>query len=112
MRLPGLSEFPRELLALAEVEFTPIVDGLPVAGESGTLKNRFDDPKEAAGRHVVHAKTGTLSGLAGLTGYVTTADGAVLVFAELGNDIKNKISHRARAVEKFAQFLFSATCQQ
>ena len=33
-------------------------------------------------------------------------------FAELGNDIKNKISHRARAVEKFAQFLFSATCQQ
>ena len=33
-------------------------------------------------------------------------------FAELGNDIKNKISHRARAVEKFAQLLFSATCQQ
>jgi len=56
-----------------------------VAAESGTLKHRFDDRSEAAGRHVVHAKTGTLSGLAGLAGYVTTADGALLVFAELGN---------------------------
>lgn len=28
-------------------------------------------------------------------------------FAELGNDIKNKISHRARAVEKFASFINS-----
>ena len=34
----------------------------------------------------MHAKTGTLSGLAALAGYVTTADGAVLVFAEIGND--------------------------
>ncbi|MCB0910205.1 MAG: D-alanyl-D-alanine carboxypeptidase/D-alanyl-D-alanine-endopeptidase [Propionibacteriaceae bacterium] len=88
---PGSKLTPNALagairLALADAGFTPIVDGLPVAGESGTLKNRFDDAKEAAGRHVVHAKTGTLSGLAGLTGYVTTADGAVLVFAELGND--------------------------
>lgn len=73
-------------LALAEPAFGPVVDALPVAGESGTLKYRFDDPSEKAGRHVVHAKTGTLSGLAGLTGYVTTADGAVLVFAELAGD--------------------------
>lgn len=72
-------------LALAEPEFTPIVNGLPVAGESGTLKDRFDDASEKAGRHVVHAKTGTLSGLAGLTGYLTTKDGATLVFAELAN---------------------------
>ena len=72
-------------LALAEAEFAPIIDGLPVAGESGTLKSRFDDPSEKAGRHTVHAKTGTLSGVAGLAGYLTTADGAVLVFAELAN---------------------------
>jgi len=72
-------------LALADAAYAPIVAGLPVAGESGTLEHRFDDKSEAAGRHVVHAKTGTLSGIAGLTGYVTTAEGAVLVFAELGN---------------------------
>ena len=72
-------------LALGSAEYAPVIAGLPVAGESGTLKNRFDDKSERAGRHTVHAKTGTLSGLAGLTGFVTTADGAVLVFAALGN---------------------------
>ena len=72
-------------LALADAKFAPVVAGLPVAGETGTLKDRFDDRSEAAGRHTVHAKTGTLSGIAGLAGYLTTADGAVLVFAELGD---------------------------
>ncbi len=72
--------------ALAGAEFAPVLNGLPVAGVSGTLARRFDDPSEKAGRKVVHAKTGTLRGLAGLTGYVTTADGAVLVFAELADD--------------------------
>ena len=32
-------------------------------------------------------------------------EGYDLTFAELGNDIKNSISHRARAVEKLCQFL-------
>ena len=32
-------------------------------------------------------------------------EGYELTFAELGNDIKNTISHRARAVEKLCQFL-------
>lgn len=72
-------------LALADPTYAPVVAGLPVAGETGTLKSRFDDKSERAGRHTVHAKTGTLSGLAGLAGYLTTADGAVLVFAELGD---------------------------
>lgn len=72
-------------LALGNPEYAPVIAGLPVAGESGTLEHRFDDKSERAGRHTVHAKTGTLSGLAGLAGYLTTADGAKLVFAELGN---------------------------
>ena len=72
-------------LALADATYAPVVAGLPVAGETGTLKNRFDDKSERAGRRTVHAKTGTLSGLAGLAGYLTTADGALLVFAELGD---------------------------
>ena len=32
-------------------------------------------------------------------------EGYDLTFAELGNDIKNTISHRARAVEKLCTFL-------
>lgn len=59
--------------------------GFPVAGKNGTLKKRFDDPQEAAGRGRVHAKTGTLAGVASLAGYVETKDGAVLVFAAMAN---------------------------
>lgn len=73
-------------LALADASFAPIIAGLPVAGVSGTLKHRFDDKSEKAGRKRVHAKTGTLSGLAALTGYARTKDGATLVFAALGNN--------------------------
>ena len=36
---------------------------------------------------------------------VFVPEGHELTFAELGNDIKNTISHRARAVEKLCQFL-------
>lgn len=73
-------------LSLTNERWASVVTGLPVAGKSGTLKSRFDDKAEKAGRNVVHAKTGTLKGLASLAGYVTTKDGAVLRFALIAND--------------------------
>ena len=33
-------------------------------------------------------------------------------FAELGNDIKNQISHRARATQKLAEFLLNNTTKR
>lgn len=74
--------------ALADPAYQPIIAGLPVAWETGTLSKRFNDPSEKPGRHNVHAKTGTLRGVAGLVGYLTTADGRQLVFAELANTAK------------------------
>lgn len=75
--------------ALSLVLITPalsaVAKGLPVAGVNGTLKDRFDDKSEKAGRKVVHAKTGTLLGVASLAGYVTTRDGATLAFALMAN---------------------------
>ena len=62
-----------------------VAAGLPVAGLSGTLKDRFDDKGEKVARGNVHAKTGTLVGVAALAGYLTTADGARLVFAIIAN---------------------------
>jgi D-alanyl-D-alanine carboxypeptidase/D-alanyl-D-alanine-endopeptidase (penicillin-binding protein 4) len=72
-------------LVLVTPAWSSIAKGLPVAGVDGTLKDRFDDKAEKAGRTVVHAKTGTLLGVASLAGYVTTADGAVLTFALMAN---------------------------
>ena len=63
----------------------PIVTGLPVAGGDGTLDDRFGTGAAAAGRGVVRAKTGTLTGVSSLAGVVTDVDGRLLVFALMSN---------------------------
>ncbi len=64
----------------------PIVSGLPVAGGDGTLDDRFaPEAGSAAGRGVVRAKTGTLTGVSSLAGVVTDSDGRLLVFALMSN---------------------------
>lgn len=55
---------------------------LPIAGEAGTLRNRFVD-STAAGR--VRAKTGSLPGVASLAGFATGSDGRSLTFAAILN---------------------------
>jgi serine-type D-Ala-D-Ala carboxypeptidase/endopeptidase (penicillin-binding protein 4) len=66
----------------------PIVTGLPVAGGDGTLDDRFGAATPAAaGRGVVRAKTGTLTGVSSLAGITTDADGRLLVFAFMSNDV-------------------------
>lgn len=77
-------------LALDTPAFASVIDGLPVAGETGTLEDRFADAAEKAGRKVVRAKTGTLPGVATLAGTVTTRDGALLVFAAMANKAPSK----------------------
>ena len=64
----------------------PILSGLPVAGGVGTLDDRYArDGRAAAGRGVVRAKTGSLTGVSSLAGVVTDADGRLLVFALMSN---------------------------
>lgn len=59
-------------------ELRPVLTGLPVAGFSGTLRERY---QEADGRGLVRAKTGTLTGVNTLAGTVVAADGRLLAFA-------------------------------
>lgn len=58
------------------------IESFPIAGVDGTLKNRM---KSSSAQGNVKAKTGTISNVRGLSGYVTTGGGEPLVFSFLIN---------------------------
>ena len=53
--------------------FIPLINGFPVSGISGTLRNRFTETAPGA-VGLVKAKTGTLSNTTNLAGYVESGD--------------------------------------
>lgn len=77
------------LLVLAaspgQPELRQVISGLPVAGASGTMADRFTGSAQQGGLGVVRAKTGTLQGVNALAGLVVDADGRLLAFAVLAD---------------------------
>lgn len=68
-------------------ELRPLLDMLPVAGGSGTLSDRFLDPRTGRGAAGwLRAKTGSLTRTNALAGIVTDRDRRVLTFAFISND--------------------------
>jgi D-alanyl-D-alanine carboxypeptidase/D-alanyl-D-alanine-endopeptidase (penicillin-binding protein 4) len=59
---------------------------LPVAGRSGTLENRL---KGTAAEGNARIKTGSLTGVRSVAGYVQTADGNPLAFVVFANNYEN-----------------------
>ena len=70
-------------------------DALPVAGVDGTLKDRMIGTPAA---NDAHAKTGTMTGICTLAGYVTTQGGEHLVFTIFINDYQGHAS-KPRALQ-------------
>ena len=70
-------------------ELRGVITGLSVAGVEGSLRRQYFDDKSVAGRGVVRGKTGTLTGVSTLAGLVTTADGDLLAYAVMADDVVN-----------------------
>jgi D-alanyl-D-alanine carboxypeptidase/D-alanyl-D-alanine-endopeptidase (penicillin-binding protein 4) len=91
-------------------ELTVMFGGLPVAGWSGTLRNRFVNPTpNRIGQGLVRAKTGTLTGVNAISGQLVTADGRLLVFAIMA-DATGESGAARQALDKIAAKLVTCGC--
>jgi D-alanyl-D-alanine carboxypeptidase/D-alanyl-D-alanine-endopeptidase (penicillin-binding protein 4) len=102
------------LLALAakpdHPELSILFSGLPVAGYSGTLKDRFHDSADGASAiGQIRAKTGSLDAVASLTGIVVTKEGRLLAFAILANLVS--IDPARQAQDRIAAALAACGCK-
>ena len=82
---------------------THLLPALPIAGEDGTLAKRM---KRSAAEGNVRAKTGTLSGISSLAGYLTTAEGHFLCFCIINQGVM-----RNRDGRDFQDRLCKALCE-
>lgn len=78
---------------------SPLVAALPVAGVDGTLAERM---KGTAAAGNVRAKTGTMTHVRSLAGYVTTADGEPLAFAIVANNFEGPAAGVTATIDTIA----------
>ena len=64
-----------------------LMQAFPLAGDSGTLADRFTAANSVHARGFVRAKTGTLYTVSSLCGVATRPDGTRLIFAIILNDL-------------------------
>jgi D-alanyl-D-alanine carboxypeptidase/D-alanyl-D-alanine-endopeptidase (penicillin-binding protein 4) len=83
----------------------PVTSGLPIAGVTGTLAERFDTAGTSAGRGVVRAKTGTLTGVVSLAGVVRDRTGRLLVFGFVADRSPGPLLDAQAALDRAASVL-------
>lgn len=80
-----------------------LLPALPIAGEDGTLKKRMID---TAAQGNVRAKTGTVTGVSALSGYLTAPGGHRLAFSIINQGLRRAAEGRA-----FQDKVCEALCQ-
>ena len=82
--------------------FLYFYDALAIAGQDGTLENRL---KGTMAENNVRAKTGTMSNVSSISGYLKTADGEMLAFSILANNFLVPKSEAETAQDKALKIL-------
>ncbi|MET3903885.1 D-alanyl-D-alanine carboxypeptidase/D-alanyl-D-alanine-endopeptidase (penicillin-binding protein 4) [Paenarthrobacter sp. 4246] len=101
----------RAITSGPDLSLRTALDGFPVAGLTGTLDDRYVDASTAEGAGLVRAKTGTLNTVIALSGYVVDADGRLLVFSFIGNDLEPGVAANKVAMDRSASVLASCGCR-
>ena len=83
---------------------SPWMTGLPVAGRDGTLVARM---RGTPADNNLRAKTGTMSNIRALAGYVTTSDGEALAFSIMADNFEGAGSAATDAIDRIAVRLAS-----
>ncbi|MGL5132600.1 MAG: D-alanyl-D-alanine carboxypeptidase/D-alanyl-D-alanine endopeptidase, partial [Planktothrix sp.] len=77
-------------------------NSLPIGGVSGTLKRRFTDNSTTG---IVQAKTGTMTGVTSLSGYISPPDYQPLVFSITINQTNLSTQELRKAVDEIVLLL-------
>lgn len=93
----------------ANPQIWPVGTGLPVAGFDGTLAERFGTPATDSGKGVVRAKTGTLTGIGALGGWVVDSTGRLLIFDFVADQVAGTDEARS-ALDRAAASLAECGC--
>lgn len=91
-------------------ELRAVITGMPVAGFSGTLEDRYTADTTLAGAGAVRAKTGTLSAVSTLAGLAYDTDGRLLAFAFMVNDVASVDMARV-ALDRLASAVAGCGCR-
>ncbi len=106
----ALVQVLRLTLDPAHPELNAVATALPVAGFTGSLTNRFDQPFPDS-RGLVRAKTGTLSNVSSLAGIAVDQDGHEMLFALMADQIRKPDETKAqRALDAAAGALGACHC--
>jgi D-alanyl-D-alanine carboxypeptidase/D-alanyl-D-alanine-endopeptidase (penicillin-binding protein 4) len=92
-------------------ELGAVLSGLPVAGLTGTLADRYTRPGLQAGLGLVRAKTGGLRGVSTLAGTTVGADGRTYAFAFVANGVPGSLDPSRRALDAAASALTTCGCR-
>jgi serine-type D-Ala-D-Ala carboxypeptidase/endopeptidase (penicillin-binding protein 4) len=92
------SAFAQLLTAMASTPEGKVYrDSLPIAGVSGTLKNRM---KGTAAQGIVQAKTGSMGGIISLSGYMNSPKYSPLVFSIILNQHDRPTSEMSQVIDR------------
>jgi D-alanyl-D-alanine carboxypeptidase/D-alanyl-D-alanine-endopeptidase (penicillin-binding protein 4) len=105
---------PDDLVAILQHDWNSpyrdvVLDALPVAGVRGTLRDAYRGTPAAG---AVYAKTGTMTHVSAISGYVMTATHGPVTFSLLLDDWVPRVAHPDEALARVRAALFSYLAQQ